>query len=157
MKKTLAYMALGIFVVFATGCSKKLGEFSSDYFSTNPTPLSPVGNNVPATVTGNIPRKFMVKNAEVTITPELRFADGTVAGQPVLVQGENARANGQTVSYDNGGTIVIPFNVAYQPAMDKSDLYLNFYVQQNNKTYQLPAVKVRCTYPRHCRRQHHHH
>lgn len=142
MKKTLAYMALGIFVVSATGCSKKLGEFSSDYFSTNPTPLSTVGNNVPATVTGNIPRKFMVKNAEVTITPELRFADGTVAGQPVLVQGENARANGQTVSYDNGGTIVIPFNVAYQPAMDKSDLYLNFYVQQNNKTYQLPAVKV---------------
>ena len=37
---------------------------------------------------------------------------------------------------------MIPFNVAYQPEMAHSDLYLDFNVDQNGKTYTLPRVKV---------------
>lgn len=51
------------------GCSKKLGQFSPDYFSVNPNPLEVVGQRVPGVVTGHIPPKFFVKNAEVTVTP----------------------------------------------------------------------------------------
>lgn len=142
MKKTVAILALGALLVGTTGCSKKLGQFASDYFNTVPTPLETVGESVPATINGNIPPKFMVKNALVRATPELRWADGSVKGTPVEFQGENVRANGQAVSYANGGQVMIPFNVAYQPAMEKSELYLNFDVDQNGKTYTLPAVKV---------------
>ncbi|MEG2820202.1 MAG: hypothetical protein RR868_05565, partial [Muribaculaceae bacterium] len=60
--------------IVLTGCSKKLNQFSADYFSTNPSPLEVVGENVPATVTANIPSKFFVKNAEVTVTPYLVYA-----------------------------------------------------------------------------------
>jgi len=35
-------MALGAAVAF-TSCGKKLGQFSSDYFSVNPNPLEVVG------------------------------------------------------------------------------------------------------------------
>ena len=101
-----------------------------------------MGQNVPATITGNLPAKFMVKNAKVTATPVLEFAGGSVQGTPVTIQGENVRANGQVVSYDNGGTVRIPFNTEYKPEMAESNLYLDFRVDQNGKLYGLPRVKV---------------
>ncbi len=142
MKKSVIYITLGATVLAMGSCSKKLGEFASDYFTTNPTPLETVGEQVPATITGNIPAKFMQKNAQVTATPVLAWNGGSVAGTPVTVQGENVRANGQVISYQNGGTVTIPFNVEYQPAMAESNLYLDFNVDQKGKTYTLPRVKV---------------
>lgn len=142
MDKKVFYLALGVAVIGMTGCSKKLGQFKSDFFTTVTTPLETVGENVPGTVTGNIPAKFMVKNAKVTATPVITWNGGEATAQPVVVQGENVRANGQVVSYVNGGTVIIPFSVQYQPEMAKSDLYLDFAVDQNGKLYTLPRVKV---------------
>ena len=64
-----------------TGCSKKLNQFNAEYFSVNPSPLEVVGQRVPATVTGHVPQKFFVKNAEVTVTPYLVFDGQEVASQ----------------------------------------------------------------------------
>lgn len=137
------FIALGATALLMTGCGKKLGQFQSDFFSTNPTPLETVGQEVPATVNGALPAKFMLKNAKVTAVPVLTWADGGMAaGQPYVFQGEDVRANGQVVSYQNGGHIAIPFNVTYTPGMAKSDLYLDFTVDQKGKTYTLPRVKV---------------
>lgn len=142
MNNKVLYLALGVALLGTSSCSKKLGEFQSNYFNTTPTPLETVGQNVPATITGNIPAKFMVKNAKVTATPVLEFAGGSVQGTPVILQGENVRANGQVVSYNNGGTVQIPFNTEYKPEMAESNLYLDFQVDQNGKLYGLPRVKV---------------
>ena len=142
MKKNILLLTLGAAVIGLTGCSKKVGDFQSSYFSTNPTPIETVGENVPATVTGNIPAKFMQKNAKVTVTPVLTYADGETKGTPVLIQGENVRANGQIVSYAVGGTVQIPFNTQYDPKMSESDLCLDFEVEQGGKLYGLPRVKV---------------
>ena len=139
-KLTFAIL-LGGSLVF-TSCGKKLGEMSSDYFTVNPSPLEVVGDKVPATVTGQIPAKFFVKNAEVTITPYLVYADKETASAPYTVQGEKVRGNNQVISYDNGGTVTVPVMYAYTPEMDKSNLWLGFQVQQGNKTYTLPRVKV---------------
>lgn len=141
------YLALGAVVLGMTGCSKKLGQFKSDYFSTTPTPLETVGEMVPGTVKGNLPPKFMVKNAKVTATPVIQWSTGfgttgEVSAQPVIFQGEDVRANGQVVDYSNGGMVSIPFSLQYLPEMAKSDLFLDFSVDQNGKIYTLPRVKV---------------
>lgn len=142
MKKTFVYLMIGSAVLTLGSCSK-MSQFQSNFFTTVPTPLETVGENVPATINGNIPAKFMLKNARVTATPVIRWSqDGFKAGEPYTIQGENVRANGQVVSYANGGTVTIPFSVEYQPEMAKSDLYLEFQVDQNGKVYQLPSVKV---------------
>ena len=125
----------------AVSCSKKQQAFLSDYFSTNPTPLQTVGQNVPAEITGRIPAKVMVKNAKVTTTPVLVWNDGEAKGQPVVFQGIDVKDNGQTVP-ETGGSVMVPFLVAYQPAMQTSDLYLDFVVEQKGKVYDLPRVKV---------------
>lgn len=147
MNKKVFYLAMGAVVLGMTGCSKKLGQFKSDYFSTIPTPLETVGEMVPGTVKGTLPPKFMVKNAKVTATPVIQWSTGfgttgEVSAQPVIFQGEDVRANGQVVGYSNGGMVNIPFSIQYQPEMAKSDLFLDFSVDQNGKIYTLPRVKV---------------
>lgn len=142
MKKIL-YSSLAIGgLVLLTGCNSKMNQFKADYFSTNPNPLEVVGNNVPATVTGNIPAKFFKKNATVTITPVLVYGDQQKAAGSVAYQGEKVRGNNPVVNFDNGGTLTIPVNYAYTPEMQKSELYLTFNVQQGSKEYVLPQVKV---------------
>lgn len=142
MKKQLFYIALAAGMLVTTGCSKKVGQFKSDFFTTSPQPLEVSGQIVPATVTGHIPAKFMVKNAKVQVTPVLVYATGETQASPTLIQGEDARANGTIVSWANGGGVMIPLAVTYNPDMAKSDLYLDFTVDQNGKTYALPRVKV---------------
>ena len=142
MKKIL-YSSLAVGgLVLLTGCNSKMNQFQADYFSTNPNPLEVVGENVPATVTANIPAKFFKKNATVTITPVLVYGDQQKASGSVAYQGEKVRGNNPVVNYENGGTLTIPVNYAYTPEMQKSELYLSFNVQQGNKEYILPQVKV---------------
>ena len=126
----------------ATGCSKKLGQFSADYFSVNPNPLELVGQKVPGTVTANIPAKFFVKNAQVTVTPYLVYNGEESSSQPYSFQGEKVRGNSPVIYYDRGGTVTIPVNFAWKPAMAQSELELAFTVNQGSKQYVLPRVKV---------------
>ena len=142
MDKKIAFSMLLGSAVMLTGCGKKMNQFAADYFSTNPNPLEVVGQNVPATVTGNIPPKFFVKNATVTVTPYLTFDNTELAGSSMTFQGEKVRGNNRVISYDNGGTVTIPVNYVYQPEMQKSELYLGFTVDQKGKQYVLPRVKV---------------
>ena len=128
--------------ILLTGCSKKLNQFSADYFTVNPNPLEVVGDRVPATVTANIPAKFFVKNAEVTVTPYLVFDGQEVASQSYSFQGEKVRGNAPVISYENGQTVTIPVMYNYQPEMIQSQLALAFEVRQGSKQYALPRVIV---------------
>lgn len=142
MNSKLCYIAILGTALTLTSCGKKLGQFSSDYFSVNPNPLELVGENVPGTVTGKIPAIFFVKNAQVTVTPYLVFNGTEVASQPYTFQGEKVRGNNPVISYEYGGTVTIPVNYAFQPEMAKSELELAFQVSQGSKEYVLPRVKV---------------
>lgn len=143
MSQKVMLSALGmLLLVGGASCSKKLGQFKSEYFTLNPEPLEVQGRNVPATVAASIPAKFMQKNAQVQVTPVLVYATGETPSAPYVIQGENVRANGTVVNYLNGGSVMIPFNVVYSPAMAQSVLYLDFAVNQNGKQYSLPRVKV---------------
>lgn len=143
MRQKLLPLALGALVIAGTSsCSKKLGQFKSDFFTLDPQPLEVQGQHVPAVVSARIPAKFMVKNAQVQVTPVLVYANGETPSASYLLQGENVRANGTVVNYLNGGSVMIPFDVAYQPDMAQSELFLDFAVDQNGKKYVLPRVKV---------------
>ena len=142
MKKTVFYSFLAGGLIVLSGCNGKMGQFKSEYFNTNPNPLEVVGQDVPAVVTANIPAKFFKKNAEVTITPLLVYANTEKAAAPLKLQGEKVRGNAQTVSYNNGAAVTIPVTYVYEPDMLSSELYLTFNVQQGSKQYVLPRVKV---------------
>lgn len=142
MKKILVYSFVAGGLLVMSSCNGKMGQFKSEYFSTNPNPLEVVGQEVPAVVTANIPAKFFKKNAQVTITPVLVYGNTENAAAPMMLQGEKVRGNAPVVSYNNGGAVTIPVNYFYNPEMMKSELYLTFNVTQGSKQYALPKVKV---------------
>lgn len=144
MTKRLPRYATLIFAgaLLLSGCKSKMKDFRADYFNTNPNPLEVIRQEVPATVTGNIPSKFFAKNATVTVTPVLTYGAMSIPGTPLVFQGQDVRGNNQVVSYDRGGLMTIPVNYRYQPAMRNCELWLDFQVNQNGKQYALPRVQV---------------
>lgn len=140
-RKVCYIVALGAAVALSS-CGKKLGQFSSDYFTVNPNPLEVVGQNVPARINARIPANFFLKNAEVTVTPVLVYNGNETASQAYTFQGEKVRGNNPVISYEYGGNVTIPVNYIYSPEMAKSELELDFTVKQGNKQYVLPRVKV---------------
>ena len=144
MKKLVFLSAVAVATL--TSCGGKLGELSADNFKVVPNPLVAESGQVPATINGMFPEKYMAKKAVVIVTPELRFTDNgvetAVKGQSATFQGEKVLGNDQSISYKVGGHYTMKANFAYQPAMQKSDLYLTFNARVGKKEVQVPAVKV---------------
>ena len=125
-----------------TSCSK-MGALSADNFTVTPKPLETQAGVVSATVNGAFPEKYMKKKAVVTVTPELRFGDGKVVkGEAATFQGEKVMGNDQVISYRMGGHYTMKTAFAYNPEMQKSDMYLTFDARRGKKVYNVPAVKV---------------
>ena len=124
-----------------TSCSK-LGELSADNFTVTPSPLETVAGEVPVTINGRFPEKYMKKKAVVTVTPVLRYANGETAGQPASFQGEKVQGNAQEISYKVGGNYTMKNSFDYVPAMQKSELFLTFEARVGKKTVKVPEVKV---------------
>ena len=136
------YLPLVALMVLALSSCGKMGELSSDYFTTNPEVLEAVAGKVPVTINGKFPEKYMKKNATVEVTPVLRWNGGEAKSAPALFQGENVEGNGTTVSYRMGGTYAMKASFDYIPEMANSELYLDFKITKGDKTYTIPSIKV---------------
>ena len=136
------YLPIVALLVLAFSSCSKMGELSSEYFTTNPEVLEAVGGKVPVTITGKFPEKYFKKNATVEVTPVLRWEGGEAKGQPAMFQGEKVQGNDQTISYKAGGTYTMKASFDYVPEMAKSELYLDFKIKKGKKEYTIPSVKI---------------
>jgi len=142
MHKNLFIPLSAIVLLALTSCSK-LGVLSSDNFNVTPNPLETQAGQVPVTINGLFPEKYMNKKAVVTVIPELRYGNGlSTQGSGATFQGEKVRSNDQTISYRVGGRYTMKTNFVYTPDMHKSDLYLTFDAKIGKKKVKVPAVKV---------------
>ena len=142
MQKKNLFILSAASVLLMSSCSK-LGALSADNFNVIPDPLESQAGQVPATINGTFPEKYMKKKAVVTVIPELRYADGQVAkGQSATFQGEKVMGNDQTIAYKAGGRYSMKTSFTYVPEMQKSELYLTFDARIGKKSYNVPAVKV---------------
>ncbi len=145
MKKQNLFF-LSAAALLLSSCSGKLGALSPDYFSVTPNPLETQNGEVPATINGMFPEKYMKKKAIVTVTPELRYqtvnGEMTAKGTSATFQGEKVQGNDQTISYKVGGSYTMKTNFKYIPEMHQSDLYLTFNAKVGGKVVDVPAVKV---------------
>ena len=141
MIKKLYLPLVALMVLVLSSCGK-MGELTSDYFTTNPEVLEAVAGKVPVTINGKFPEKYMKKNATVEVTPVLRWNGGEAKGQPATFQGEKVEGNGQTIAYKAGGNYTMKANFDYIPEMANSELYLDFKITKGSKTYTIPSVKI---------------
>lgn len=142
MRRNLIFILSVCSVLAFTSCSK-MGALSADNFTVTPNPLETKGGQVPATINGAFPEKYMKKNAVVTVIPELRYGNGQVAkGAGSTFQGEKVLGNDQMISYRLGGRYTMKTAFDFVPEMQKSDMYLTFSARRGNKKINIPAVKV---------------
>ena len=143
MQKNVVLFMSAAALLALSSCSSKLGALSADNFSVNPNPLETEAGKVPTTINGKFPEKYMKKKAVVTVTPELRYADGkTAKGNGATFQGEEVAGNNQTIQYKVGGNYTMNTSFDYVPEMQKSDLYLTFDAYVGKKKVNVPEVKV---------------
>lgn len=128
--------------VFLTSCSSKLGQLGPENFTVTPNPMEAHAGQVPVTINGTFPEKYMAKKAQVTVTPVLKWNGGQAQGSPASFQGEKVQGNNQTISYALGGSYTMRASFPYQEAMQRSDLYLSFNAQVGKKVIVLPDVQV---------------
>ncbi len=139
MKKSLSILSV-IALLALTSCNKTLPK--PEEINVNPSPLTVVGGQVNAEITGTFPVKKFVKKGVLTVTPVLKYGADEVVGEPVVYVGEKAKENGKVVSYAKGGAYSQNFSCAYKPAMAKSELYLRFSAKIGKKTVEIPDIKV---------------
>lgn len=140
-KKNLLFLSAAS-ILMLTSCSSKLGALSSDNIKVVPNPLETEAGQVPVTINGMFPEKYMKKKAVVTVTPVLRYNGQSTAGNSATFQGEKVKGNDQTISYLVGGHYTMKTNFNYVPEMQKSDLYLTFDAKVGKKTVSIPEIKV---------------
>ena len=141
MKSTKFLLMAASATMVLSSCSK-LGSLSSENFTVTPTPLELVGSEVPATINGTFPVKYMKKKAVVTVTPVLKYEGGEAVGQSATFQGEKVEGNGTTVQYKAGGVYTMKTNFSFVEPMLKSDLYARFDAKLGNKAVSIPEVKI---------------
>ena len=142
MKKTQLLVVMTAASVAMLSSCGKLGNLSADNFKVTPTPLEAVGGQVPVTINGTFPEKYMKKKAVVTVTPVLKYAGGEAVGQSATFQGEKVEGNAKTVQYKVGGTYTMKSTFAYVDPMIQSDLYARFDAKKGKKKVSIPEVKI---------------
>ncbi len=141
MKKFI-FPSIVVMTAVLTSCGSKLGPLSAEYFTCTPQVLETVGGQVPVTISGTFPEKYMKKKAVVTVTPVLKYAGGEVKGEAATFQGEKVEANNQAIPYKVGGNYTMKSSYTYLPAMAKSELYLQFNAKVGKKQVEVPEVKI---------------
>ncbi|NDW09481.1 hypothetical protein [Dysgonomonas sp. 520] len=144
-RKSILWLQLVVITcvaMVASSCSKKLDPLSANLFTASPAPLELVGTKVPVVVNGRIPAKWFNKNAELTITPVLKYQGGEALGTPFYYQGENVAGNNIIVRESTGASITMGSEFDYVPAMQKSELYLRFEASIKGKKFSFPDVKI---------------
>ena len=140
--KTKQILLMSAAAIALTSCSGKLGALSADNFTVNPNPLETQVGEVPATINGVFPEKYMKKKAVVTVIPELRYSNGQIVrGNTATFQGEGVNGNDQTIYYRVGGNYTMKTNFAYV-GDNKAEMYLTFDARLGKKQVEIPAVKV---------------
>ena len=138
MKKSLFLVSV-IAIAILTSCG---GAVQPEQITVNPNPLTVVGNQVEAEITGTFPVKKFAKNAVLTITPVLKYEGGEATSQPVVYVGEKAKENGQVVSYKEGGRYTQVASFEYVPEMAKSELFLQITAKVGKKVVEMPLIKI---------------
>lgn len=138
MKKNLFLVSV-IAMAMLTSCGTVP---QPEQITVNPSPLAVVGNKVNADITGTFPVKKFAKKGILTVTPVLKFDGKEIEGETVTYVGEKVKENGTVVNYKAGGQYTQSCSFDYDPAMEKSELYLRFTAKNGKKEVEVPEIKI---------------
>ncbi len=145
-------------VMTSCGGLGKMNKYASTItYTVDPNPLIVKGDTVHVNVNGNFPGKYFYKKAQVELTPTIvTGTEGMVETNGVWApkngtetplkmagfQGEKAAGNYTVVPYETGKSFSYSDRVAYNPAMEQSQLMLKMLGKQGKKEKPFTPIKL---------------
>ncbi|MFK5856623.1 MAG: hypothetical protein QM503_10860 [Bacteroidota bacterium] len=118
-----SHFNVGLRYKFGGNKNKNMASnFEKVQLETIPSPLEEVGDSIEVTIKGTFPPKYFDKKAIMCFTPVLKYDGGETAFETMNFKGEDVAGEGTLVSYGNGGSFTYTSKIAYDPAMDISEL-----------------------------------
>ncbi|MFT6845901.1 MAG: tetratricopeptide (TPR) repeat protein [Flavobacteriales bacterium] len=141
--KSLAVVALGAIVLASCGGLGKMSKYVETVtYDLTPNPLIVQGDSITITINGKFPGKYFDKKAEVTLTPTLFHGESESSFKSESFQGEDAAGNETAVSYEEGLTFIYTDKIAYNKAMDISDVKIKIEGKRGSKVLEFPAFAI---------------
>lgn len=137
--------SIALAAIFWMGCGGigKMNKYVEDItYTVSPEPLIVQGDSVEVTINGNFPGKYFYKKAIAELTPTLVYEGGSTPYKMVGYQGEQAAGNYPVIPYEAGKSFSYTDKVAYDPAMEDSDLMLKILGKQGKKEMEFDPVKL---------------
>lgn len=141
--KALALMVFaGILIAACGGIGKMAKNAETVNYELDPNPLIVRGDSVELNINGSFPAKYFSKKAMIELTPTLNYEGGSTPFEMAAFQGEAAPGNATVIPFETGKTVSYTDKVAYTPAMETSELYLEILGKQGNKEKQFEPYKL---------------
>jgi len=137
--------SIALAAIFWMGCGGigKMNKYvESITYTVNPEPLIVQGDSVKVNINGTFPGKYFYKKAQVELTPTLTYAGGSTPFKLVGYQGEQAAGNYTVIPYENGKSFSYTSTVAYDPAMETSELMVKILGKQGKKELEFDPIKL---------------
>jgi Flp pilus assembly protein TadD len=146
MKKALKKVAVVILAILVLSGCTSLEKMKKNahliQYKVVPEVLETHAGKVDVGISGNFPPKYFIKNATMSVTPVLTYAEGEYPLPVINLQGEKINANNKVVGYNSGGNFKYSQNFAFQDPMRKSDLILKIKAQKGKKSVDFEPVTV---------------
>lgn len=141
-KATAYIVGFGLLAASCGGLGK-MEKFLADVkYDIDPNPLIVQGDSVALNVSGQFPGKYFHKKAMVEATPTLTYEGGETAYETAYYQGEDYAGNHPVIPYEAGKSITYSDKVAFVPAMETSELFLNILGRKGSKEQQFDPYKL---------------
>lgn len=135
--KRQGYKGLAAFALAATmltGC-KLIGDVE---YTIDQDPVEMHGDSIKVSITVKVPEKGLNKKATAEITPML----GGKAFKTIIIQGEKATGNGQTINFKPGGTVNYTDVIPYSADLENADLKITGTAKKGKKEIELEEKKI---------------
>lgn len=141
--RVIGTLTLSAAVLAACGGLGKMSKYAETItYKVDPEPLIVRGDSVELNINGNFPGKYFSKKASVDLTPVLVYGEQESAYKTVSFQGEDAAGNGTMIPYETGKDFTYTDKLAYDEAMEDSDVMLRIKGRQGSKEKDFEPYKL---------------
>jgi Tfp pilus assembly protein PilF len=141
--KVLVMFAVATLLMSSCASIKKMKK-NADQINWDVTPevLEAHAGQVNVSVEGQIPEKYFVKKATLTVTPIVKYEGGEMAYPEIKLQGESVTANNAVISFDDGGNFQVQGALPYEESMRMSELIVNIVAQKGGSVLDFDPIKI---------------
>jgi Tfp pilus assembly protein PilF len=141
-KVLVLFATVALIMSSCASINKMKKEADQIKWDVNPEVLEAHAGQVKVAVEGQIPEKYFVKKATLSVTPVLKYEGGEKAYPEIKLQGESVTANNAVISFDEGGNFEVQGALPYEESMKMSELIVRMTAQKGTSSLDFEPVKI---------------